>query len=80
MLSASTAVYFIFQFLAGCSGVLFLSIAGGSVSDMFATSEVATYITMLPSSAASLMIKDSLMAIYTVCPFLGPAVGLVLIR
>ena len=40
----STAVYLIFRFLAGYSGAAFLSIAGGSVSDMFSTSEVATYV------------------------------------
>lgn len=54
-------VYLIFRFLAGCSGAAFLSIAGGSVSDMFSTSEVATP-----------------MAVYTICPFLGPEIGSVL--
>jgi hypothetical protein len=47
----SAAVYLIFRFLAGCSGASFLSIAGGSVSDMFSTSEVATYVVVLPWSA-----------------------------
>ena len=50
MLCAWTAVYLAFRFLAGCSGASFLSIAGGSVSDMFPTSEVATYVA-LPWSA-----------------------------
>ncbi|KAI9450430.1 major facilitator superfamily domain-containing protein [Lactarius psammicola] len=52
------AVYLIFRFLDGFSGAAFLSIAGGSVSDMFSNSEVATP-----------------MAVYTVCPFLGPEIG-----
>ncbi|KAH9053374.1 MFS general substrate transporter [Lactarius vividus] len=55
------AVYLIFRFLAGYSGAAFLSLAGGSVSDMFSNSEVATP-----------------MAVYTVCPFLGPEIGPVL--
>jgi hypothetical protein len=39
---ASPVVYLIFRFLSGYCGAAFLSIAGGSVSDMFSTSEVAT--------------------------------------
>ncbi|KAH9020531.1 MFS general substrate transporter [Lactarius deliciosus] len=54
-------VYLVFRFLAGYSGAAFLSLAGGSVSDMFPNSEVATP-----------------MAVYTVCPFLGPEIGPVL--
>ena len=50
-LCTSTAVYLIFRFLGGYSGAAFLSIAGGSVSDMFSNSEVATYVAVLPWSA-----------------------------
>jgi hypothetical protein len=38
----STAVYLIFRFICGYCGSAFLSVAGGSVSDMFSNSEVAT--------------------------------------
>lgn len=75
----STAVYLIFRFLAGCSGAAFLSIAGGSVSDMFSISEVATYVVRCYlGSLACLMILNSPMAVYTICPFLGPEIGPVL--
>ncbi len=75
-----TAVYLIFRFLAGYSGAAFLSIAGGSISDMFSNSEVATCVAVLICIrlACLMMIWDSPMAVYTVCPFLGPEIGPVL--
>jgi multidrug resistance protein len=51
-------VYLVFRFLAGYFGAAFLSLAGGSVSDMFLNSEVATP-----------------MAVYTICPYIGPEIG-----
>jgi hypothetical protein len=45
------AVYLVFRFLAGYFGAAFLSLAGGSVSDMFLNSEVATYVAMRHFSA-----------------------------
>lgn len=54
-------MYLAFRFICGYSGAAFLSVAGGSVSDMFSNSEVATP-----------------MAVYTICPFLGPELGPVL--
>ncbi|KAI0277126.1 MFS general substrate transporter [Russula aff. rugulosa BPL654] len=55
------SVYLVFRFIGGYSGAAFLSVAGGSVSDMFSNSEVATP-----------------MAVYTICPFLGPELGPIL--
>ena len=37
------AVHLIFRFLGGLCGSAFLSIAGGTVSDMFTDDTVATY-------------------------------------
>ncbi|KAH8999831.1 MFS general substrate transporter [Lactarius hatsudake] len=54
-------VYLVFRFLAGYCGAAFLSLAGGSVSDMFPNSEVATP-----------------MAVYTICPYIGPEIGPIL--
>ncbi|KAF8467594.1 MFS general substrate transporter [Russula ochroleuca] len=55
------SVYLIFRFICGYGGAAFLSVAGGSVSDMFVNSQVATP-----------------MAVYTICPFLGPELGPIL--
>ncbi|KZP29647.1 MFS general substrate transporter [Athelia psychrophila] len=51
-------VYLLFRFATGLCGAAFLSVAGGSVSDMFSNAAVANP-----------------MAIYTLCPFIGPIVG-----
>ncbi|KAH9979929.1 major facilitator superfamily domain-containing protein [Lactifluus volemus] len=55
------SVYLVFRFISGYCGAAFLCVAGGSVSDMFSNSEVATP-----------------MAVYTICPFLGPELGPIL--
>ncbi|KAJ7502432.1 major facilitator superfamily domain-containing protein [Mycena galericulata] len=47
-----------FRLLLGICGASFLSVAGGSVADMFSGPQVETP-----------------MAIYTICPFLGPVFG-----
>lgn len=54
----SPAVYLIFRFLTGFCSSAFLSVAGGTVSDLFNDAEVA-----------------GPMAVYTVSPFIGPALG-----
>lgn len=41
-LTVTLAVYLIFRFLTGFSSSAFLSVAGGSVSDLFDNAEVAT--------------------------------------
>ncbi|TFK24141.1 MFS general substrate transporter [Coprinopsis marcescibilis] len=52
------AVYLIFRFFTGFVSSSFLTVAGGSVSDLYSDITVATP-----------------MAIYTMCPFMGPIVG-----
>ncbi|TCD70550.1 hypothetical protein EIP91_002896 [Steccherinum ochraceum] len=52
------ATFLVFRWITGFCGAAFLSVAGGSIGDMFANHEVATP-----------------MAIFTVSPFVGPAVG-----
>ncbi|THH30672.1 hypothetical protein EUX98_g3526 [Antrodiella citrinella] len=52
------AVFLVFRWITGFCGAAFLSVAGGSIGDMFANHEVATP-----------------MALFTVSPFIGPAVG-----
>lgn len=52
------AVYLIFRFLTGFCSSAFLSVAGGTVSDLFDDAKVA-----MP------------MAVYTVSPFIAPALG-----
>ncbi|KAJ7141175.1 major facilitator superfamily domain-containing protein [Mycena epipterygia] len=52
------AVAVVFRFLLGTSGASFLSVAGGSIADMFSESKVGNP-----------------MALYTICPFLGPVFG-----
>ncbi|KAJ6538823.1 major facilitator superfamily domain-containing protein [Mycena vulgaris] len=52
------AVLVVFRFLLGTAGASFLSVAGGSVADMFPGSLVGNP-----------------MAVYTICPFLGPVFG-----
>ncbi len=42
--SEGVAVYLIFRFITGFSGSAFLSVAGGSVSDLFDNAKVATYV------------------------------------
>jgi MFS family permease len=39
-----SAVYFIFRFITGFCGSAFLSVAGGSVSDLFSNETVAKYV------------------------------------
>ncbi|KAF7761644.1 hypothetical protein Agabi119p4_9636 [Agaricus bisporus var. burnettii] len=51
-------VFLAFRFITGICGAAFLSVPGGSISDMFSDQTVATP-----------------MAVYTICPFLGPVVG-----
>ncbi|KDQ64285.1 hypothetical protein JAAARDRAFT_52255 [Jaapia argillacea MUCL 33604] len=54
----NAAVHFIFRFLCGFAGSAFLSVAGGTISDLFADETLANP-----------------MAVYTLCPFIGPVLG-----
>ncbi|TFK55492.1 MFS general substrate transporter [Heliocybe sulcata] len=51
-------VHLIFRFWGGFAGSAFLSVAGGSVSDLFTDASLSTP-----------------MAVYTLCPFIGPVLG-----
>jgi MFS family permease len=42
MLTFITAVFLVFRFITGLCGAAFLSVAGGSVSDLFTNETVAT--------------------------------------
>ena len=53
-----SAVYLVFRFLTGFCSSAFLSVAGGTVSDLFDDVNVAWPL-----------------AVYTVSPFIGPAIG-----
>ncbi|KDQ58732.1 hypothetical protein JAAARDRAFT_128904 [Jaapia argillacea MUCL 33604] len=54
----NAAVHFIFRFLCGFAGSAFLTVAGGTVSDLFADEGLSNP-----------------MAVYTICPFIGPVIG-----
>jgi hypothetical protein len=66
-----------FRFVSGFSGATFLSVAGGSISDMFSNAKVGTWVFL--DSISWLHIKTVRltrpMAIYTTTPFLGPELG-----
>lgn len=69
-----TGTFLIFRLFTGFCGAAFLSVAGGSVSDLFSDRAVSRYensheVTGWYSSAPSPM------AVYTVSPFLGPVIG-----
>ncbi|KZT29306.1 MFS general substrate transporter [Neolentinus lepideus HHB14362 ss-1] len=51
-------VHLVFRFWCGFAGSAFLSVAGGSISDLFTDATLATP-----------------MAVYTLCPFIGPVLG-----
>ena len=42
-MSTFAAVFLVFRFVTGFCGSAFLSVAGGSVSDMFSNADVAKY-------------------------------------
>ena len=69
-------VHLVFRFVTGFCGSAFLSVAGGSVSDLFNDRTVAKYvlISSYPRSRCSLP-KLSPMALYTLSPFIGPVLG-----
>lgn len=39
-----SAVYLVFRFLAGVAGAAFLSVAGGSIADIYDNASVAKYV------------------------------------
>lgn len=54
----NAAVHLLFRFWSGFAGSALLTVAGGSLSDLFGDSSLATP-----------------MAVYTLCPFIGPVLG-----
>lgn len=69
------AVYLIFRFLTGFCGSAFLSVAGGSVSDLFDNKSVAKYVPSVFRNNTSSFTAVSPMAFYTLSPFVGPVFG-----
>lgn len=64
---AATEVYLVFRFFTGFCGSAFLSVAGGSVSDLFTNAHVAKYVyvsVLLPESSYSI----SPMALFSISP------------
>ena len=74
-MSQRPAVYTIFRFLTGFSSSAFLSVAGGSVSDLFDNDKVSTYASFHSCFSSMPDVMHSPLAVYTVSPFIGPAVG-----
>ena len=71
---SSPAVLLIFRFITGICSSAFLSVAGGSVSDMFAGHQVAMYaINSVPIAYVDISGRPT--ALYTLAPFLGPMLG-----
>lgn len=74
--SISIVVYLVFRFITGFCGSTFLSVAGGSVSDLFDNKTVAKSVFSTDNLCNStLIISHSPMAVYTISPFIGPVVG-----
>lgn len=67
-------VYLIFRFITGFCGSAFLSVAGGSVSDLFSNATVAKLVSAILHTLI-LILAFSPMAVYTISPFIGPALG-----
>jgi MFS family permease len=76
------AVFLVFRFVTGFCGAAFLSVSGGSVSDMFPNATVGTCVfsSNFFLDQADIEIDNSPlvspMAVYTVSAFLGPETGL----
>lgn len=71
------AIFLIFRFLTGFCGSAFLSVAAGSVSDMFTNEKVAMYANFKHFFAFLRQPNFGLpflspMAVYSTSPFLGP--------
>lgn len=69
------ATFLIFRFITGFCGSAFLSVAGGSVSDLFSDATVTRYGSITNAKSGRSFSETSPMALYTVSPFLGPVLG-----
>lgn len=75
-LSRDEAVYLVFRFVTGFCSAAFLSVSGGSVSDVFDDKSVAMYVPNIESSSFTVLSTSIRpMAVYTLHPFIGPALG-----
>lgn len=63
------SVHLIFRFLTGFAGSAFLSVSGGTITDIYINSKVATYVS--PNCSPN----PSPMMIFSTSPFLGPVLG-----
>lgn len=69
-------MFLVFRWLTGFAGAAFLSVAGGSVSDMFQDHHVAKLVRLNIERGINLdNSRSSPMAVYTISPFIGPVVG-----
>lgn len=75
LLMCFIAVFLIFRFIQGFAGAAFLSVAGGSVSDLFDNEHVPKLVVLFICIFQPLKYSPSPMAVYTASPFLGPVVG-----
>lgn len=72
-----SATHLVMRFLCGFAGSAFMSVAGGSVGDLFDDHEISLYMQFfLPLRLGYILIKITItrpMAVYTLSPFLGPS-------
>ena len=85
--SPSLAVLIFFRFVTGLCGAAFLSVTGGTISDLFTSSEIGKWVTFSSNrwlqtgpwwQEADFLVflfSSSPMAIYSMAPFLGPVLG-----
>lgn len=69
-----TGVFLAFRFITGFCGSAFLSVAGGSISDLFSNATVATSVDHHFLAVHSDTYNRP-MAIYAISPLIGPAVA-----
>ena len=71
------SVYLIFRFFTGFCSAAFLSVAGGSVSDLFDNTRIATSVLLAHRGhdLPCLPLSSRPMAVYTASPFVGPVLG-----
>lgn len=70
-------MYLVFRFLTGFCSAAFLSVAGGSVADLFDNTQIGLYVALpqLSRENAHVLFFSSPMAFYTISPFIGPVLG-----
>ncbi len=69
------AVHLIFRFFTGFAGSAFMSVAGGSIADLFHKDEVSTSVSAPHFQFTRSNILNRPVAIYTASPFIGPVLG-----